>query len=290
MSPHPGPAPELAPATATATQPQRPTLAIDAARMLADIEHLASDRYRGRYSLSPELRESARWLADRYTAIGASALAEGGYEAPFRSPSASASARRRASRSLAAAAPQRSLRAKTRLSPSAARAPSAPPPSSSATPPGPTRSPESTAPPRSPATTTSLIVDLRGKIAVLLLEAPGRPNLRDFFRRLQREQISFEAAIGGLKARADVAGITALHADLRGKLVALIEPFMPGAKLDDLWPLPADPLTLELDLSGLFGTLMREAAKIKGPRFDMQAGQLRGKLARLAEASAVRRS
>jgi hypothetical protein len=285
--PTPARPPELAPATATATQPQRPTLAIDAARMLADIEHLASDRYRGRYSLSPELRESARWIADRYTAIGASSLVEGGYEAPFpitvgvreRAPTRLAIARgRRASEiSPSETAPvalsgSGTVRAAAVFVGYAAKADEIAGVDGA---------------PAIPGYDDLAGVDLRGKIAVLLLEAPGRPNLRDFFRRLQRQQITFEAAIGGLKERADVAGITALHADLRGELVALIEPFLPGAKLDDLWPLPADPLTLELDLSGLFTTLMREAAKLKGPRFDNQAGQLRGKLARLAEAGAV---
>jgi len=255
--------------------------------MLADIEHLASDRLRGRYSLSPELRESARWLGERYTALGVPALTEGGYEAPF---PITVGVRERA--------PTRVVIVRGRRSAEISPSETAPMALSGS---GTVRAPAVfvgyaaradeiagvDGAPAIPGYDDLAGVDLRGKIAVLLLEAPGRPNLRDFFRRLQREQISFEAAIGELKARADVAGITALHADLRGRLLALIQPFLPGAKLDDLWPLPADPLTLELDLSGIFGALMREAAKAKGPRFDMQAGQLRGKLARLAEAGAV---
>ncbi|MFY0537954.1 hypothetical protein [Nannocystis pusilla] len=67
----------------------------------------------------------------------------------------------------------------------------------------------------------------------------------------------------------------------------MLHRFMPEADLKDMWPLPADPLTVEFDLQALVGPLMREAGKRKGPQFGPGAGSLRTKVERLAKAGAV---
>ena len=274
------PAPAAAPIAGPAT------VTIDAGRMVTDVTHLAGDDLRGRFSLAPEIRTSAAWIGERYASLGIAPLTDA-YDVDFavttglreRTPTAVEISRGRAKTSLPALARgavglsgSGSVRAPAVFVGYAARAEAVKAEDGSET---------------SPGYDDLAGVDLRGKIAVVLLEAPGRPNVRELFGRLQREQEAFQAAIGELRSRADVAGIKALHARIRGNLVALVSPFLPGAKLDDLWPLPEDPLALELDLSGLSSTLMREVLRAKGPRFDMQAGSLRGKLSRLAEAGAV---
>ncbi|MDC0722161.1 M20/M25/M40 family metallo-hydrolase [Nannocystis bainbridge] len=130
-------------------------------------------------------------------------------------------------------------------------------------------------------------LDLKGKIAVVLLDAPGRPDTVTFFRRLQREAGDFAAAAAPLKQSGDAAGLRALHERTRGRVIAILQRFMPEADLKDMWPLPADPLTVELDLQALVGPVMREAGKRKGPQFGMGAGSLRTKVERLTKAGAV---
>ncbi|WAS93345.1 M20/M25/M40 family metallo-hydrolase [Nannocystis punicea] len=130
-------------------------------------------------------------------------------------------------------------------------------------------------------------LDLKGKIAVVLLDAPGRPDTMTFFRRLQREASDFAAAAAPLKQSGDLAGLRALHERTRGRVIAILQRFMPEADLKDMWPLPADPLAVEFDLQALVGPVMREAGKRKGPQFGMGAGSLRTKVERLAKAGAV---
>ena len=279
-------APPRAAAAPTSAPAAAPDLALDAGRMLTDIEHLASDGLRGRFSLAAEIQASAAWIGARYEALGIQPVG-GGYPVEF---AVTTGIRERVPTTVEIS------RGRARMSaPAGSFAPVTLSGSGSVTAPaifvGYAARAEAVVGEDGAASLPGYDdlegVDVKGKIAVVLLEAPGRPNLRDLFRRIQAEQEAFEAAAAELRARADVAGIRALHAAARGRVIALLSPFLPGARLDDLWPLPEDPLKVEMDLAGMMGALMREAAKLKGPRFDMQAGALRGKLARLAEAGAV---
>lgn len=266
-----------------------PGLAIDAARMIADIQHLAADELRGRFTLSPELEVSARWIGERYRSLGLESYG-GDFSAPF---AMTTGVKMRGPATLAM------VDRKGKARPVDANAFQPAPISGSASARGSAvfvgygvEAPEIAGedpkgPPAVPGYNDLAGVDLQGKVAVILLEAPNRPSLRALFSRLQREQEAFEAAIGGLREREDIAGIRKLHGEIRGRLVGLLRPFMPGAKLDDLWPLPEDPLALRLELQELLGVLMREAARLKGPRFDMNAGRLRSKVDRLVAAGAV---
>lgn len=280
--------PDPAVAEADGDRPAAQGLKVDAQRMQADIQHLADDELRGRYTLSPELEVSAQWIGDRYGQLGLGTLGEG-YSVPFpmitgvkeKSPSRLAIVRGGAQRGLdpeifqpVALSGSGSVVAPVVFVGYAAKAEAIP-------------GDDPDGPPASPAYDDLADVDLKGKIALILLESPNRPNLRSLFGRLQEAQGEFSAAFKGLREAGDVAGIRDLHRKTRGRLIALVKPFMAKANFDDLWPLPEDPLTLEFDLSSFAGTLMREAAKLKGPRFDMRAGQLRAKLDRVIEAGAV---
>ncbi len=258
-------------------------LAVDAQRMLTDIRHLADDALHGRYTLSPDLQLSADWIGKRYKELGLEPL-QANYQVPFsmvtgvrqRSPARLAIVRGGANRGLdpaifqpVALSGSGSVTAPVVFVGYAARAEAA------------------ESPAQSPAYDDLADVDLKGKIALILLESPNRPRISSLFKRLQEEQDTFQSSMKELLAADDIDGIKALHAKIRSRLLRLIKPFMRGASLDDLWPLPEDPRTLELDLSSLAGTLIREVSKLKGPRFDMRTSRLRSKLERVIEAGAV---
>ncbi len=76
------PAGATTPPTAAAA-PTEPT--IDAARMLADVEHLASDELRGRYTFSDELAVAADHIARQYEAMGLRPVGES-YRVAFSAP------------------------------------------------------------------------------------------------------------------------------------------------------------------------------------------------------------
>jgi hypothetical protein len=121
----------------------------------------------------------------------------------------------------------------------------------------------------------------------VLLDAPGRPDPMTLFTRLQEEGERFTEAAAPLKAAGDLRGLTKLHASAQKRLHALLRPFMPQLAAAELWPLPQDVATVDFDLQQIGGVLMREAAKMPGPRFPIGEGGLRRKVERLARAGAV---
>jgi hypothetical protein len=72
-----------------------------------------------------------------------------------------------------------------------------------------------------------------------------------------------------------MAGLTKLHAEARARLVELVAAYVPATGLASVWPLPEDVLSVEYDLQKIAGGLMREAAKLPGPRFGFTAGASR---------------
>jgi hypothetical protein len=140
---------------------------------------------------------------------------------------------------------------------------------------------------RAPAYDDLAGVDVKGKVALVLLEAPGRPDPMALFKRLQDEARRFSEAAAPLQAAKDVAGLKKLHGEARGRLIELVEPYVPAAALAGVWPVPEDVLGLEYDLQKIAGGLMREAAKLPGPRFGFSAGSLKTKVERLVKAGAV---
>lgn len=140
---------------------------------------------------------------------------------------------------------------------------------------------------RAPAYDDLAGVDVKGKVALVLLEAPGRPDPMALFKRLQDEATRFTEAAAPMKAAKDAAGLTKLHAEARGRLLELVGAYVPAAGLASVWPLPEDVLSVDYDLQKIAGGLMREAAKLPGPRFGFAAGSLKTKVERLVKAGAV---
>lgn len=284
-------APERSEATTTAASTPRVTgPELDGARLRADIEHLASDALRGRWTLSPELAVAAEYIAGRHRELGLQPVGGSSFLVDFpitvgvtpAQPPTLEVVRDTKVTALAAGefqiSPQTGsgdVRGPAVFVGYAAQSEQVPPAEGDA--PG-------TA---APSYDDLAGLDLKGKIAVVLLDAPGRPDPMALFGRLRDEQTAFSGAAAPLKASKDSAGLVELHKRTLKRLLALISPYARGADLKDMWPLPADPLTLELDLQSLAGVVMREAAKLKGPKFGFAEGSLKQKVERLARAGAV---
>lgn len=76
------------PPTAATTTPPAVDPEIDPPRMLADLEYLASDALRGRYTFSDELAVAADHIAKQYTAMGLPPVGES-YRVAFKAPAGS---------------------------------------------------------------------------------------------------------------------------------------------------------------------------------------------------------
>jgi hypothetical protein len=280
-------APEQTTGSAPAAAPTEQAPTLDRERLQADIVRLASDELRGRWTLSPELLTAAEFLAKRHAElgslpVGSSFLVDFPISIGVKetAPTGLTVVRGGQPRPLAAGefavVPQSGsgeVRGPAVFVGYGAEA-------------------EATQPdgdkPGSPAYDDLAGLDLKGKIAVVLLDVPGRPDPMSFFRRLQQEQRDFTAAAAPLKEKQDAAGLLALHGRTRTRLVAMMQRYLPpGADLKDMWPAPADPLTVELDLQAVVGPAMREAGKVTGPRFAFNAGSLKTKVERLAKAGAT---
>jgi hypothetical protein len=264
-------------------------LALDVGRMATDIGFLASDDFHGRYTLSPDLLRAADFLAQRYSELGLMPLGSSfAVDFPLRTGARLTQAPvlelRRGNKATTIAAdefvalPQSGsgiVRGELVFVGYAAR--SEPDEKDG-------KDGEVVA---APTYDDLSGVDLRGKVALVLLDAPGRPDPMVLFKRLQVEAQRFGEAVAPLKAAADLPALRKLHAGARARLTAMLQSFLPPASLAKLWPLPEDPLTLEYDLQMILGGLMREAASMPGPRFGMSEGGLKTKVERLARAGAI---
>lgn len=283
--------PTPAPDRSVATSPAAPAAwKLDRDRLQGDIAALARDELRGRFTLSPELALAAEFLAARHRELGLLPVTGSSYLVNFpiavgvqpREPASLQIVRAGKATPVAPAdfsiTPQTAsgeVRGPAVFVGYAAQADPVPAPG------------EDKPAADAPVYDDLAGLDLKGKIAVVLLDAPGRPDTMAFFRRLRREASEFAAATAPLKQAGDVAGLRALHERTRGRIVAMLQQFLPEADLKDMWPLPDDPLAVELDLAALVGPVMREATRRKGPQFGFQAGSLKSTVERLAQAGAI---
>lgn len=261
-------------------------IALDVGRMAADIGVLAADDFHGRYTLSPDLRRAAEFLTQRYSELGLVPLGSSfALDFPLRTGARLAQApglelrRGKKATSIAGdefvALPQSGsgiVRGELVFVGYAARSEVEEKEGQAAA---------------APAYDDLAGVDLKGKVALVLLDAPGRPDPMVLFKRLQQEAQQFSEAAAPLKAASDLPGLRKLHEGARTRLVALLQSFLPPETLAKVWPLPEDPLTLDYDLQTIVGGLMREAANLPGPRFGFGEGSLKTKVERLAKAGAV---
>lgn len=294
----PRPPSEAGPATPAAAVPG---LQLEVKRMAADIGVLAADDYHGRYTLSADLQRAAEFIAGRYTELGLQPLgASFLVDFPLRT---GARLSQPATLSLtrggkATAMPEAEFVVLPQSASgsvqgelvfvgyAAASEPEEKKDGAEASAAKPAAQGEG-AEPEAIAYDDLAGVDVKGKVALVLLEAPGRPDPMALFKRLQDEVTRFNEAAAPLKAAKDVAGLKQLHAEARARLLELVEPYVPAAGLTSVWQLPEDVVSVEYDLQKVAGGLMREAAKLPGPRFGFAAGSLKTKVERLVKAGAV---
>jgi hypothetical protein len=262
--------------------------------MFATLERLASDELRGRFTFSADIDRAARELADAYRAAGIAPVGDD-YVVPYALATGIATARPIAltvgGKPLAAsavvpAAGARSGQVRGELVFVGYAAASVVEPVESVEagdPSTPVVPPE----PPPPAYDDLAGVDVAGKIALVLLDAPGGGDMGGLFRRLMGERERFEAAAGPLREANDATGMAALHRASRATIAAWLRPFLRGQPLPAgfLEP-PSDPLA-GLDLRELLEPVMAMAAALPGPRFDQAAYDLATKLERLKAAGAL---
>lgn len=253
---------------------------LDGARMTADIAFLASDEMHGRHTLAPDLQRAAEFLAQRYTELGLAPVGPA-YATPFPLTIGARSTR-----------PPTLVVRRGKKEESAGSGFVALPSSAS----GEVRGPlvfvgyaaRSDAEEGKPPVYDDLAgVDLKGKVAVILLEAPGRPDSQALLTRMQDDARRFAEAARPLKEQKDAAGLKALHGKARAELLALVDPFIPKDRLGEVWPLPDDVVTVEYNPMAIGGALFKAAVALPGPRFGYAEGSLRTKVERVAGAGAV---
>jgi hypothetical protein len=278
-------------AAPTSSEGDFATLAVDGQRMLADVEHLASDEFAGRYTLSDSLARSTDWLAQRYEKLGLKPVGE-----DFRVPFAlTTGAKLEGEQALVVH--------KKRDRPIAAKSFTPIATSGSGTARGelvfvgyaaqaeevPATEPDEDGEGGSeghPAYDDLAGLDLKDKIALVLLDAPGRPDFRAFFAKLQELATKFENDAKPLVDAEDEAGMRKLHENNRKELAVLVEPFTRGHELpDSFWKLPDDVMTSSISLQRILAPLM--ALELPGPQFDPGENFSRTKLERLEKAGAA---
>ncbi|MBK9753201.1 MAG: M20/M25/M40 family metallo-hydrolase [Nannocystis sp.] len=303
------PTPEVAVAPVAAAG-----LQLDVRRMAADIGVLAADEFRGRYTLSPDLQRAAEFLVRRYGELGLQPCGPGfAVDFPLRTGARLSSPARlelvRGKRATAMteaefvvlpqsgsgvvqgelvfvgyAAVSEPAEMDTKADGEATKKEDTRGASGSA---AGGNAVDGSVSASAPAYDDLAGIDVKGKVALVLLEAPGRPDPMAMFTRMREESEAFATVAAPLKAAKDVAGLKKLHAEARGRLLAMVEAYVPASATASVWPLPEDVLAVEYDLNKVASGLMRAAAKLPGPQFGFSAGSVKAKVERLVKAGAV---
>ncbi len=289
VGPQPSPPSEsqVAPASAASAA----SLELEVQRMVDDITVLAADDFRGRYTLSPDLLRAAEFLVQRYTQLGLVPVGSAFTHdfslrtgARLQAPAKVAVVRGRKTTTFTATEVTPLAQSHSGVIAGdlvfvgyAAKAEPA------------TTDDDSGSENKPPADIYDDLagVDLTGKIALMLLEVPGRPDPMALLAVLQADAEAFTAAAAPLRSAGDRDGLTKLHKTAQARLKTLLQPFVPESALAKLWPLPEDVLSVQYDLQELLGGLMRAVAQAPGPRFGFSAGDLKTKIKRVIDAGAV---
>lgn len=289
-------APDPAPAASSAPAPAAPSparLVLDANRMHADIVHLASDELGGRYTLADDIDRAAAYLAGEYRKAGISGVGDD-YVVPY--------PLRTGARSTAPASLEIHRKGRRSQVKAGDFVPAAMGGSGTVTGPAvfvgyavqvdpveatPAQDGKEGSPAR-PGYDDLAGVELKGKVAVFLLDAPGRPSLMATFRRMQDIAEEFETDAKPLQAEEDAEKLAALHLQARRDLGGLLQRFLGGRDLPEgFYDVPEDPGS-SLDLGKILGPVMAQSdAAETGPKFGFGAESLRAKLNRVADAGAV---
>jgi hypothetical protein len=258
---------------------------LDTAKMIEHIGWLASDELQGRFTFDPSIETTAAWLVEQYRQMGLKPLPGLELRVPYslrtKVEAGAASALAIAGKPVAAEqflprAEGKAGTAKGELVFVGYAAKLTEP------------KPDASKPESEPAEPFQPYddlagVDVKGKVVLLLDQAPNSPDLIALFGRMTKIAEEFEQAAVPLREKDDVAALAKLHQKARKQLVDLVAPFAETKDLgDEFWKVE-DPKT-PLNLMALGSVI---AAKQSGPQFDPFEHTLANKLERLTAAGAV---
>ena len=244
---------------------------------MSTIEALAADDLGGRYSLHPDIDRAASVVIERFTAAGVKPVGD-----DFRHPFDIAVGADLVS------APKLTITRKGEGVPAAEDAFGPMPGSASGSASGGLVFVGYGAVANDPTAYDDLDgVDLAGKIAIVLLDAPRRPDSNALYERIRSISSRYESQAKALREANDVDALAKLQGQARKELSALVGPFLGGAPVPEhLANVPEDPLG-PLPADAFASLLFMPNADGGGPSFPFSAGRLRNKLARIVDAGAV---
>lgn len=129
-------------------------------------------------------------------------------------------------------------------------------------------------------------VDVKGRIAVLMLEGPGRAELDELLPPLRDIVDDGNARVAQLVAEADHIAVAAAHARTRTRLLAVLGPRLRTAEAKAVLSTPSADPALPIDLMALLQQV-REREEADGIAFDPRELRLARKLERLQQAGAI---
>ena len=128
-------------------------------------------------------------------------------------------------------------------------------------------------------------LDVRGKIALLLHDAPRRPRPRALYAALRGHAKRFEAMAGPLRDASDADALGKLHRQTTAAMAEVIRPFMGKRGVPEaLLAPPEDPLTSRIDVAGFATAVYMPPELGAEPRFSYRSARLSDKLDRLEAA------
>jgi len=130
-------------------------------------------------------------------------------------------------------------------------------------------------------------IDVKGKVAVVLLETPASPGFRDFFSEIGNQIEWFEEGAAALRDKGDAAAMSKRHVALRKRIAKMAEPFLRGKPMpkEYLTP-PQDPMESPRS-SMLTAPIMFHSRSLPGPDFRRRESRTSTKIERLVEAGAA---
>jgi Zn-dependent M28 family amino/carboxypeptidase len=259
--------------------PKRPT--IDAQAMLASIEWLASDERQGRFTFAPEIEQTATWIGERYEELGLEPVSGAetmrvGYRLRTKvevGEGASLTITRNG-KPVAVPAEQFTPRAEGISGTAKGELVFV----------GYGVSWAGDAKPEIASYDDLAGVDLNGKIALVLAQAPNTPDLLEMVGALQKLAEDFEAAAAPLREADNLAKLGKLHRKVREDLAEMVSPFVDTKDLGDAYWKVEDPKA-GVDIMSLASVFLSRTAE--RPQFDPDAIKHSAKVERLAAAGAI---
>ncbi|MFO0633074.1 MAG: M20/M25/M40 family metallo-hydrolase [Nannocystaceae bacterium] len=129
-------------------------------------------------------------------------------------------------------------------------------------------------------------IDVKGRVAVLMLEGPGRAELDELLPPLRTIVEDAAARIAPLVAAGKRAEVAAEHARARKQLLAILGPRLRTAAAKAVVRTPAADPAAPIDLMALLQQV-REREEADGMAFDLRELRLARKLERLQQAGAI---